>query len=266
VLICTFMKKLRWSKISLIAIVLAIGLSQTSCKDEVPEVPAIRFVDDFYAGTNSLELIVAYEEGAEPYVTHAGFDTWRVADYNLNLLQASKNIPVQVPRKLSAMLALGKLEQNNYTRQNIIDLAADIQKHTNKDSTKGIVLLFLDGYYIKDGISNNRILGINIDGSAVVAIFKPVVVSASTEQSDRALLEQSTITHEIGHVLGLVNNGVRATSAHHDEANGAHCTNTACVMYWKNGAGEVAQFMSSFLAGSDVKMFGDQCIADIAAK
>jgi len=130
------------------------------------------------------------------------------------------------------MTNLGVLEQNNYTRENVESLASDIQQYTNKTADKGIVIIFLDGYYIKDGKPESRILGINLNGTPLLAIFKPVVESASNSKAEQALIEQSTIVHEIGHALGLVNNGVRATSAHHDTEHGAHCTNTKCVMYW----------------------------------
>ena len=42
-------------------------------------------------------------------------------------------------------------------------------------------------------------------------------VKVSQKNSPRfTCVEQSTIVHEIGHAIGLVNNGVPATTAHHD--------------------------------------------------
>jgi hypothetical protein len=37
-------------------------------------------------------------------------------------------------------------------------------------------------------------------------------------------------------------------------------------MYWKNGAGEVAQYIDRFTRGQDITLFGAQCRADIKAK
>jgi len=124
----------------------------------------------------------------------------------------------------------------------------------------------LDGYYTKDGTILDQVLGLNIGNSSVIAIFKPVVDASSSSRAEQTLVEQSTIAHEIGHAVGLVNNGVRATSAHHDVDNGSHCTNTDCVMYWMNGAGDVSKFITPFLTGNDVDLFGSQCKADIEAK
>ena len=238
-----------------------------SCKDDDanPE-PQEDFVADLYANTTDLEIIVGYETGAEPYITYASRDAWNVSLSNIDKLLSSKNIDIQGPTKLSEMTDFGSLEQNNYSKQNILDLAADIQKHSNKDDQKGITIVFLDGYYIKDGVILDQVLGVNFGSTSVVAIFKPVVNASSSSKAEQTLVEQSTIAHEIGHAIGLVNNGVRATSAHHDEANGAHCTNTECVMYWMNGAGDVSKFITPFLTGNEVDLFGSQCIADIEAK
>lgn len=238
-----------------------------SCKeDEQATEPVDDFVADFYTNAQSLDIIVAYEEGAEPYIKYNSFDSWDVCNDNMNSLFSSKNISVTVPRTLHEMTNLGVLEQNNYSRENVIQLAEELNNNDNKAPQKSIVILFLDGYYIRDGVAENRILGVNLDGTPTIAIFKPVIESAANNDASKALIEQSTIVHEIGHAIGLVNKGVRATTAHHDEANGAHCTNEDCVMYWLNGGAEVQQFIAPFLLNGSVQLFGDQCIADIVAK
>lgn len=248
-----------------IAFLLSISLS--SCKDdEQPAEPAEDFVSDFYNNANSLEIIVGYEQNAAPYTKYNTFDSWDVCDDNMNALFSSKNISVSVPKTLEDMTNLGILEQNNYTRENVVALAKDLQANDNKGPQKSIVILFLDGFYIKDGVAENRILGVNLDGTPTIAIFKPVIESASNNEASKALIEQSTIVHEIGHAIGLVNKGVRATSAHHDVEHGAHCTNEDCVMYWLNGGAEVQQFITPFLLNGSVQLFGDQCVADIKAK
>jgi len=237
-----------------------------SCRDNEAVEPESTFVSEFYGNTTDLEVIVAYESGAEPYIEYNGNSAWEVVMSNLGDLLEGKNIALDVPLSLDGMKSLGILEQNNYTEANLRSFASDVQKYTNLDSKKGIVVLFLDGYYIKDGVPENRILGVNLNGTGILALFKPVIESASESEAQRTLVEQSTLSHEIGHALGLVNNGVRATTAHHDVANGAHCTNESCVMYWKNGAGDISEFIVPFLEGEDVKFFGEECIADIRAK
>ena len=256
-----------YSKIRYIAICSLLVLCSQSCKDNEELTPTeLTFVENFYPNATDLEIIVAYETGAEPYISYNGKSAWEVAEDNIIELFEGRNISLTIPKELDQMTNLGRLEQNNYTRENIIDYSTELQKHSNKDGQKGITLLFLDGYYIKDGQANENILGLNINNTSILVIFKPVVESAANSDAEKALVEQSTIVHEIGHAIGLVNNGVTATSAHHDEANGAHCTNTKCVMYWKNGSGDISQFIAPFLTGGKISLFGDACIADVKSK
>ena len=252
---------------SLFAITLFLSFILAGCNgEEHVTKPAEDFVSDFYANAQSLEIIVAYEQGAVPYTKYNSFDSWNVCEANINSLFDTKNIAVSVPKILGDMINLGRLEQNNYTRENIVQLAAALQPNDNKGSQKNIVLLFLDGFYIKDGAAENRILGINLDGTPTIAIFKPVIESASEIRAEKALIEQSTIVHEIGHAIGLVNKGVQTITDHHDAANGAHCTNEDCVMYWLNGGAEIQQFITPFLLNGNVELFGKQCIGDVIAK
>lgn len=245
---------------------ISVSFSLHSCKEETPISSEESFVSQFYNNATALQLFVGYEEGAAPYTTFQGKPSWDITHKNIGKLLAGRNIAINTPRELSEMTALDVLEQNNYTRQNIEDLSAELQKLDNKGAAKGITILFLDGYYIKDGQANDRILGINLDQTSTIAIFKPVIESAGSSEITRTLVEQTTIVHEIGHALGLVNNGVRTTSAHHDVEHGAHCTNENCVMYWQNGGAEITQFIQPLLLGQDLDFFGDQCIADVTNK
>ena len=218
---------------------------------------------DFYSNVTTVELIVGYEENAEPYTTFNNKNAWSIVADNIAQLLDGRGLKYTVPRELSDMTFLGTLGQENYTSNDLKNLADDLQKYTNKEAEKGLVILFLDGYFTKDGEVLDKVLGLNINGTAIIAMFKPVIESASPSFTLRTLVEQSTLTHEIGHALGLVNNGVPLTSQHHDEVNGAHCTNEDCVMYWSNGGGNVVEFVQPYLADGEIDLFGQECLNDV---
>jgi len=59
----------KFSRFSLIVFLITICIFNNSCKDdEADPEPQEDFVSDFYANTTDLEIIVGYEDGAEPYI------------------------------------------------------------------------------------------------------------------------------------------------------------------------------------------------------
>ena len=64
--------------------------------------------------------------------------------------------------------------------------------------------------------------------------------------------------HEFGHLLGLVNQGSPMQTNHQDVANGAHCINKKCVMYYDVET-------SSFSTSSTSPSLDTNCIADLRA-
>jgi hypothetical protein len=98
-------------------------------------------------------------------------------------------------------------------------------------------------------------------------MFKPVIASAASLPNVRKFVEQSTLVHEFGHAVGLVNNGVAMVSAHQDTAHGAHDTSSACVMYYANeGASDAAQFAQRYITTGNEVIFDSACLADTAAR
>ena len=62
----------------------------------------------------------------------------------------------------------------------------------------------------------------------------------------------------------LVEFGVPATSVHHDDTHGAHCTNRDCVMYWLNeGASDMAMYTTRLVLARDSILFDAACLADV---
>ncbi len=109
-------------------------------------------------------------------------------------------------------------------------------------------------------------LGVSIGGTGVIAMFKPVVETLGVLPLVRHFGEQTTLIHEFGHALGLVDNGLPLSSEHLDPEHRAHCEHSDCVMYWANeGVADLADFVSRYVASGDSVVFGPDCRADVQA-
>ena len=98
--------------------------------------------------------------------------------------------------------------------------------------------------------------------------------TATVEASDYSLnsamvkryVEQSTLVHESGHAIGLVNNGLPMTSTHEDTAHRAHCSNPDCVMYWQNeGSDALKTFVLNRLNNPSLVMYDQACLKDVTS-
>lgn len=230
-------------------------------------------VDWFYQQMKTIQVEVAYEEGAEPFMSrfNANDDLWALTRNNLEALFSGRPEPIEVntPLSLNEMTSIPNQNKDSYTLQDIVDYSKNLRVGTNTQTDGNIFILFLDGFYQEDDTNRTNVLGVNIVGTTITAIFKPVVTSSGgtlLSPNQHRLVEQTTIIHELGHALGLVNNGVQLTSQHHDADHGAHCTNTDCVMYFQNeGSGAMANFVQSYLGTGTTILFGPECIADCEA-
>ncbi len=168
----------------------------------------------------------------------------------------------------AAQESLERIPAQNRGSWSALDLVDLEKKHrsTRADGATGrFWVVFVNGYFERDGRVRHSVLGVSIAGTSVVAMFGPVLRTPGALQSDLEgrFAEQTTIVHELGHALGLVNNGLPLRSLHHDTANGAHCLNTACIMYWKNEASEsLVQFIEGYEKTGSTVLFGQECLDD----
>lgn len=248
----------------LLAFFLAL-LFISSCKKEEEESPFT--IDVFYEKMETLTLEVAYEQGAEPYDFNSSAENiWEFAEMNIESLFVYRPIQLNaiVPVGISQMTEIPAQNKTGFTANDILNLA-ERYRNTEGNAVDGnIFVLFLDGYFKQDDTVRQTIAGVHITGTTVVAVFKPLVTSSHVTKMVRDFVEQSIVIHEIGHAIGLVKNGLPLTSSHQDIDNGAHCTNTACVMFWQNErSGNVTAFVQNYLGGNKKMMFGSECVADV---
>lgn len=86
-------------------------------------------------------------------------------------------------------------------------------------------------------------------------------ISGGIGEPSQSVVEQTVTKHEVGHLLGLVDNGTPMQNDHKDEDWGAHCDIDECLMYYAI----TRDFLGDFLLGGSVPEFDEFCIEDLQA-
>ncbi len=145
--------------------------------------------------------------------------------------------------------------KDTLTVQDVVDIENQYRSTFTNGSELGAYMLVTDGIF-----TNENVLGFAYFNTSVAIMEERIrQISGGIGEPSTPLVESSVLTHEIGHLLGLVNNGSPAIADHHDESNGAHCTNNACLMYF---AVQSAGFFGNLL-GSSTPVLDDNCIQDL---
>jgi predicted Zn-dependent protease len=224
-------------------------------------------VSSAYA-SGTLKVNVYYENGVEPYTDVSGaqlslpvaqIKIFNLLKENLKALFPGKNIIV--PLELSAMSKLGAQNKSQWSEQNIYDLGVTYGQPISSDVTTFNI------FFVKGKLENNpNVIGVHLGNTQTMAIFKEVVESVSGTEVVKMYVEQSTLIHEMGHGLGLVNNPVPMTSNHEDSSHPHHCSNPNCVMYWQNeGLADLIEFAKSRSTNLNPVMFDQACLKDVTS-
>ena len=209
---------------------------------------------------------IDYEAGNEPFTGNIiGFgDTFDISKTNIDRLFAGRKM-LTIPSTLGAMQSIGNVADEELTVQDIQALVATHRMGHDSATEKTYYILFVSGHFTDANGPNASVLGVSIGNTGVIAMFKDVVRSTGLSNVQR-FVEQSTLVHELGHAIGLVNNGVPLASAHQDGPHGAHCTDTSCVMYWQNeGSSAMAAWATQYVLTNNTILFKADCLADVDA-
>lgn len=160
-----------------------------------------------------------------------------------------------------------------WTGQEIVALSKQEQDLPLDDVTTSVHVLFVDGHSADD-TGGSVILGVAYGNDRLV-IFEQTIentcrsglVPPTLTESLCASAELAIWTHELGHVIGLVDNGLPVVEDHRDPDHGAHDSSDQCVMYWAYDGGSLVDSLASDLIGgnSDKMSFDAACLADVAA-
>ena len=129
--------------------------------------------------------------------------------------------------------------------------------------TKGdelaVYVLYLNGYYAADSL----VLGAAYRNTSIVLFGKSINDFSTGDPLKHLVFDATVLEHEFGHLLGLVDEGIPLQSEHKDAANGNHCTNPDCLMYYAVMDG----YHDSQYAGglASVPVMDSACITDLRA-
>jgi hypothetical protein len=141
------------------------------------------------------------------------------------------------------------------------------------DTTPGTVVMhvmWIDGHDADD-TSSGAVLGVSW-GNLHIAMFHDTIertCSGNVVLGERLCTETQygVWLHEVGHTIGLVDDGIPMVTPHSDAAHGAHDSNSSCLMYWAyDGSAGLDLIQSALLGGSSgAPDFDANCLADVAA-
>ncbi|MES1218236.1 MAG: hypothetical protein ABUT20_22210 [Bacteroidota bacterium] len=122
-----------------------------------------------------------------------------------------------------------------------------------------VYILYLNGYYASDSL----VLGAAYRNTSIVVFGKSINDYSAGDSLKRTVFDATVLEHEFGHLLGLVDEGTPLQSDHKDAANGNHCTNINCLMYFAVMDGSHDAQYSGGLAS--VPVMDSACIDDLRA-
>jgi hypothetical protein len=236
-----FMKTAR-----LILAFLFLVLVTDSCKKDRREVFFPVKPNDFLSASKYEKLVldIVYVDGYQP--------SSEAIAHMENFLDQRLNKPGGIFVNYKAIASPGK---SSYSQDDLNKIEKKERSHYTKGSTLAAYIFFTDAPY-----TDQNVLGLTY-GTSAFALFEYSVHqnSGGFGQPSRFVLESTVVEHEFGHLLGLVDNGTKMQSNHKDAANGNHCDNQNCLMYY---GVETTNILAN-LTGGNIPSLDDNCIADL---
>ena len=146
--------------------------------------------------------------------------------------------------------------KDSYSLNDLVELEAQHRRLHSGGSVATIWIVALNGSYA----GGSSVLGLSFRATAA-AVFEDQIQNAATLFVSAGAIERSVITHETGHLLGLINIGYRSAFDHEDPQHPHHSKYKTSVMYWAIEDMSIA----AILSGGPPDDFDQYDRADLAA-
>jgi hypothetical protein len=163
----------------------------------------------------------------------------------------------------------GKGADHAWSNEELLRLAEETGKLEVPVGTIKLHVLLVDGHSAMD-TQEGKVLGLAFPWTHLVLFRQtldqlcgkgPILTPPACVEA-----ELGVWVHEVGHQLGLVNNGLVMVGNHQDASHGAHDTNDRCIMYWAYEGSGILDALGRGLFGDAPNLgFDAACMADLNA-
>jgi hypothetical protein len=185
--------------------------------------PAPSASNDLVSSTKYTKLLIEmdYVEGQKPRTT------------TVDLLEQRVNERLSKPGGTTVRETSFQSSRTVYSNDDLRELESQQRQNQPTGDTMVLYILVLNGHHSGD-TSDAKVLGVQY-GRASIALFKETIDTSGGVLGltfNAADVEKAVLIHELGHALGLVNNGLSMVSNHEDSSHPKHSNNQDSVMYW----------------------------------
>jgi hypothetical protein len=197
----------------------------------------------------NIEIEVVYAEGFAPEenILNAlsSFLESRTFKNNIEIITRQITAPQNAPYTIEEIRAIEEANRTSF----------------NTESTISVFVFFANGD--KENNEGNQVaLGTAYQNTSVVIYEKTINDFASNLGApNKSSIEITTLTHEFGHLFGLVNIGSEAQNNHEDPDAEAHCITDGCLM---RAQAEFAGGVMGML-GNGIPDLEPECVLDLQA-
>lgn len=156
-------------------------------------------------------------------------------------------------------------EGSSFNINKIINIEDENRTLYNEGSNLAVYVFFANQSSSND--TPNRVtLGSAYRNTSIVIYKKTINAIGASNGVDVSLAEKTTLQHEFGHLMGLVNLQLDDIhQVHEDTQNNKHCMVEECLMFFQTTDNRAA-ISRAFLNKSTVRELDPLCIEDLQAK